>query len=600
MSDYIFSSCQQLKLFLADKITSIYQESAPKVFEYHGDWGSLAVSQQHYNGFLPFENEQHICVVLGAPVLYFRDNNFLTKTDSSSATESLYQRWVVEKQMCWDKDLSGPFTVFLIDKTLKEINAVTDLMTFIPIYNHTKSSDVWLSSHVDALAKACGEQHELDEASLADFILNDVVTFPFTVYKNIRQLKPGTAYHWQANEQNPTESIYWQPLEEFNFASIDQAATELRSGIQRYVNTVSEPMPKLAQFISAGEDSRALSGMLPQEKSRDAYIFLDHMNREGIIAKKVAETYKANFTSGYRSKTHYLDILPESSILVGAGHQYTHAHSLGFDKKYKLAEYPAVFGGYLSDSLLKGAYVPKVRGAGRFPFVPDFEINRSPVGKQLSKHAAIVDVTVLDSIKVRQNEHFEFIKKIRPTTANEWFVLYPASMRVAIPNYYSTRRLFKSYEPFLSHESVKVASGVPTSWKLNRRLFNRAVKPFLKPSQWMLHADGRLPYFGFIPNIPLQSSIWFYRHIAKRLGLIKGNQGPWGDWANVFSSEQWNNQLQENSKKHKLSFFTEDIVKLAKSNQLNNSQKTSLMQVLNFMKVRESLSYVTEDAKTRK
>src|SRR5699024_4954339 len=81
----------------------------------------------------------------------------------------------------------------------------------------------------------------------------DVVTFPFTVYKNIRQLKPGTTYHWQAGKQNPTESIYWQPLEEFNFSSIDQAATELRSGIQRYVNTVSENMPKLAQFISAGE-----------------------------------------------------------------------------------------------------------------------------------------------------------------------------------------------------------------------------------------------------------------------------------------------------------------------------------------------------------
>lgn len=586
MSDYIFSSCQQSKLFLADKIASIYQESAPKIFEYHGEWGSLAVSQQHYNGFLPFENEQHICVVLGAPVLYFRDNNFLTKKDSSSATESIYQRWVVEKKMIWDKDLSGPFTVFLIDKALKEIIVVTDLMTFIPIYNHTKDCDIWLSSHVDILAKACGKQHDLDEVSLADFILNDVVTFPFTVYKSINQLRPGTIYHWQANEKEPTESTYWQPLEEFNFASINQAATELRSGIQRYIDTVSKNMPKLAQFISAGEDSRALSGMLPQEKSRDAYIFLDHMNREGIIAKKVAKAYKANFTSGYRSKMHYLDILPEASILVGAGHQYTHAHSLGFDKKYKLAEYPAVFGGYLSDSLLKGAFVPKVRGAGRFPFVPDFEINRSPVGKSLSKYISIVNTDVLESIKLRQSEHFEFIKRIRPTTANEWFVLYPASMRVAIPNYYSTRRLFKSYEPFLSHESVKVASSVPTSWKLNRRLFNRAMKSFLKSSKWVLHADGRLPYFSFVTNIPLQSSVWLYRHIAKRLGLIKGNQGPWGDWNNVFSSEQWSNQLQENSKDHQLSFFTEDIVKLTKSDQLNSSQKTNLMQLLNFMKVR--------------
>lgn len=580
MSDYILSSIKKEKGFLTKKITSIYESTAPDVFEYHGSWGSLAISQQHYNGFIPFENEQHICVILGAPILYFRDNDFLIKSDSSSATESIYQRWFIEKKMRWDSDLSGPFTALLIDKHSKEISVVTDLMTFIPIYSHRKNNETWLGTHIDALAKACGEQEHLDDVSLADFIINDVVTFPFTVYKKINQLKPGTTYHWKTNKHTPTESIYWQPLEAFDFESIDQAATTLRSGVQHYVNTVTEKMPNLAQFISAGEDSRSLSGMLPQEKPRDAYIFLDHMNREGIIAKKVADTYKANFIASYRSKTHYIDILPEAASLVGAGHQYTHAHSLGFDKKYKLAEYPAVFGGYLSDSLLKGEYVPKLRGLGRFPFLPTFEVNRSPVGRQLQKHSEIIDADVLKTLEERQHQHFDFVKKIRPTTASEWFVLYPASMRVTIPNYYSTRRLFKSYEPFLSHESVKVAASVPTSWKLNRRLFNRAMKPLLKPSKWVLHADGRLPYFSFITNMPLQFSVWFYRHIAKRVGIIKGNQGPWGDWGNVFSSEQWQSQLYNLSKKRNWFFLKEDIITLEKSNHLTSSQKTNLMQAL--------------------
>lgn len=583
MSDYILSSRQQPEGLLTNKITAIYKESAPKVFEYHGEWGSLAVSQQHYNGFLPFENSQHICVVLGAPVFYFSDNDFLLNEDSNVGTAKIYQRWIVGQQMRWDDDLSGPFTVLLVDKILKEISVATDLMTFIPVYTHKKDDEVWLGTHVDALAQACGEQNNLDEVSLADFILNDVITFPFTAYTNINQLKPGTTYQWEANNNVPAESTYWLPKEIFNFKNVDQAATQLRSGIQHYVNTVTENMPQLAQFISAGEDSRSLSGMLPQEKKRDAYIFLDQMNREGVIAKQVATTYKTSFTAGYRSKTHYLDILPEAAILVSAGHQYTHAHSLGFDKKYKLAKYSAVFGGYLSDSLLKGEYVPKVRGAGRFPFIPDFEINRSPVGKHLDKQTGKVDAKMLSSIKLRQTQHFDFVKKTRPTTTNEWFVLYPASMRVTIPNYYSTRRLFKSYEPFLSHESVKIAASVPTPWKLNRRLFNRAMKPFLKPSKWVLHADGRLPYFGFITNMPLQFSIWFYRHLAKRAGFIKGNQGPWGDWGNVFNSEQWNSQLQELSRRHPLTFFTSDILELARSSQLNSSQKTNLMQVLNFL-----------------
>lgn len=154
---------------------------------------------------------------------------------------------------------------------------------------------------------------------------------------------------------------------------------------------------------------------------------------------------------------------------------------------------------------------------------------------------------------------------------------------VTILKYY-INLLFKSYEPFLSHEFVKISATVFTPWKLNRRLFNRAMKPFLKPSKWVLHADGRLPYFGFITNMPLQFSIWFYRHLAKRLGIIKGNQGPWGDWNNVFSSEQWNNQLHELSKQHELNFFTDDLIDLAQSNKLSSSQKTNLMQVLDFIK----------------
>lgn len=583
MSDYIFSPRQQPASLLANKITSIYKESAPKVFEYHGDWGSLAVSQQHYNGFLPFENSQHICVVLGAPVFYFSDNSFLVSENSHTATEKIYQRWVVEQQMRWDEDLSGPFTVLLIDKNLKEVSVVTDLMTFIPVYTYQQDNQVWLGSHVDALAKACGEQKSLDDVSLADFILNDVVTFPFTVYKNIKQLKPGTTYQWQANKSSPTELAYWLPKENFNFKDIDQAATQLRSGIQRYVNTVTENMPQLAQFISAGEDSRSLSGMLPQEKTRNAYIFLDHMNREGVIAKKVADIYQANFTAGYRSKTHYLDILPEAGSLVGAGHQYTHAHSLGFDKKYKLAEYSAVFGGFLSDTLLKGHHVAKPRGSGRFPFLPQVQVNQSPVGKRFKNLSGCINDVVINEIKKRQNAHLEFVKCLRPNSYQEWFNIYPLSMHNDMPNLYSTRRLFKSYEPFMCTEAVKVAASVATPWKLNRRLFNRAMKPLLKPSKWVLHADGRLPYFGYITNMPLQFSIWFYRHLATRLGLIKGNQGPWGDWGNVFSSEQWDSQLQELSQQHQLTFFTGDMLELARSNQLNSSQKTNLMQVLNFL-----------------
>lgn len=563
---------------------NIYHENPPRFFEFHGMWGSLAVTQQYYKGFLPFENEQHLMVVVGGPVLYFRDNDFLVGDDSYVATESIYNRWQVDGDIQWDEDLSGPFTILLINKLTGKVTTVADLMSFIPVYTCQKNNSLYLGTHVDALAEAADEVGNFDQVSLADFVLNDVVTYPYTVYKNLRQSPPASLVTYTKKAQESVE-CYWVPTEENLYRNVKEAAAALRSGIQGYVDRVTEQMTDIAQFISAGEDSRALSGLLPKTIKRDAYIFLDHMNREGKIAKKVASIYGANFHAGFRNKTHYLDILPEASKLIGAGHQYTHAHSLGFDKQYTIAKYNAVFGGYLSDSLLKAAYTRKARGTGRFPFLPQFQLSGESRSKAVKN--TLINKSILAEITRRRCEHLKQTLEDRRLTAHEWFVLRPASMRVAIPNLYSTRRLFKSYEPFMCKEAVKISAAVPTSWKLNRRLFNTAMKPYLKPSKWLLHADGRLPYFSWWVNMPIQFTIWFYRHLAKRLGLIKGNQGPWGDWQVIFKDTAWQKTVDSYSQyARQLEFLNKGVAvqEILVSKDLNKSQKINLLQVLQALK----------------
>lgn len=96
----------------------------------------MAVSTNHYNDFLPFETDEHLLIAIGGPVLYFiDDNHFLTEPDSSIATEQICHRWLIDKKMRWDDDLSGPFTVLLINKLDHSSQPVTDLMSFIPVYS---------------------------------------------------------------------------------------------------------------------------------------------------------------------------------------------------------------------------------------------------------------------------------------------------------------------------------------------------------------------------------------------------------------------------------------------------------------------------------
>src|SRR5699024_10278447 len=91
----------------------------PLVDEFHGRWGSLAISRNLYNGFQVLETTQHICVVIGGPVLCFQENSFLIQNSETAGTEAIYNRWL-EGNIKWDQDLSGPFVVLIIFKNNSE------------------------------------------------------------------------------------------------------------------------------------------------------------------------------------------------------------------------------------------------------------------------------------------------------------------------------------------------------------------------------------------------------------------------------------------------------------------------------------------------
>ncbi|WNF37358.1 hypothetical protein RJD24_02535 [Bacillaceae bacterium IKA-2] len=579
MSDFIYSKNPIFKGKLTKEIQAIYHEEKPAISEFHGSWGSLAVSYNIYNGFQPYETNEHVCIVLGGPVLCYQDNNFLTSDDEVAGARAIYNRWIAGT-MQWDEDLSGPFAVLILNKSTSEINCITDLMSFIPVFIYQDTSNMMLSTHVNALAQASGQHNKIDIVSQVDFILHGVVTFPFTTYTNLRQVAPAEVHSMLGDSKQSQSNAYWVPKEKFQYKSIDQAAMNLRDGLQNYIDAIVKGMPHLAQFISGGEDSRTLSGLLPKECNRDAFIFLDGMNREGKVAKKAANAYGVNFNMSTRSKIHYLEILP-CADLVGKGSQYIHAHTFGFHKSCKLNEYPAVFGGLFSDALLKGARIKKLRGLSRFPFLPQIKRRNYSAATPLKNDS--FQLEVLEELTKRRQAHLKYVSSFRNESAEEWFELWPSSMNMNIPNLHANRRLFKSYEPFLSKDVVKISASIPQKWKLNRRVFHKAAKPLLKPTKWLLHGEGRLPYFPWYINSFVQFVTWTYRQVGSRSGIIKGNQGPWGQWKVVMNSAEWDQAIDKYSDGLNImnsAFKEKDVKKLFEDDNLNYIQRVNLMQTL--------------------
>lgn len=583
MSDFLFTRNEQSVGQMAKSLKNLMPDfKYDKIKEYSGSWGALAVSLGPYNGFEPYEDEVYICVVIGGPILYWRDNYFLTDLQQyANATCSILQRWK-SKSADWSEDLSGPFVVFIINKNTKDLFCYTDLMMFIPVYKYLLGEELVLGTHIDTVSKEAKLLGLMDEVSVADFILHSYVTYPYTVYKNIFQLSPATEHYYQFKNNSYSEQLkeYWLPLEKNSYKSIDEAAAALRTGLISYIERITEQMTEVGQFISAGEDSRSIAGLLPNKLIRSAHIYVDSENREFKLAKRVSDTYKCDFNYVLREPSHYLDMLPEASKLVGSGQQYIHAHTLGLAKKSGVDQYLAVFGGYGSDSLLKALHRYKIKNYSRFSFLPELALPNET--RTLPIKSSFIKNDILLEIDNRRKKHMNYIKNLRPTSCHEWFMLWPYSMRDAMPNLSVNRRLFPSYEIYTSKDVVKISAAVPTKWKINRKLFRKAVKPALKASKWIQHADGRLPYYPWYVNSFIQLPRWS-RQMFNRLFKSKVNDGPWANWGQVLNNSEWNNIVENYGKNiNEFGFFEEksNLDDLFFSNELTYPQKINLIQTL--------------------
>lgn len=590
MSDFVYSSVQKQSGELSAVISGIYAENPPVVKEFHGEWGSLAVSQNMYPNFQVMEDESSVFCILGGPVILYQDNTFLGGNDPSRGTELIRERFMAGT-LRFGEDLSGPFIIVSLNKSESTLTVVTDIMMFLPVYMHEDSGAVMLASHVDVLAIASGQVNNLDEASLVDFVLNDVITYPFTAYAALRQCSPATVLCFKVQNGKAIgseASQYWRPDEVISYGCLNDAARALRDSVSDYVCRVTSGLDRVAQFLSGGEDSRAIAGLLPTHLKRDGFVFVETRNREARISERVAQVYGVNLHVHMRAVTHYADVLPDASRLIGMGHQYCHAHSMGIHAQCGLENYSAVFGGFLSDSFIKGYYTRKIREISRMHFLPQFFIKGETRTREVINPAFNPELTRI--VTERRREHFANVYEMRKRSAHEWFTLWPATMRATVPNIYVNRRLFRGYEPFMGSGVVRISAGVPSEWKLNRRLFNRAMRPFLRKSRFIVHGDGWFPYYPWWMNIIPRQIISWSKKIGRRTGQIKGNQASWTDWKRLVNSEKWMRMYDSN--KENVDLFRNCFAR-KDQNQEIEYRKLSIDQKMNFLQILVSVDQLS-------
>ncbi|HYJ79937.1 MAG TPA: asparagine synthase-related protein [Longimicrobiaceae bacterium] len=516
MSDFLFSTRRrppgELRRHLDDYLAPV----SAGFEEHHGAWGSLAVARAHHDAVVVESDAALLTVLAGDPVVR-------GGAEAPALAAFGPRRHAVHELLRppggvpWDGHLDGHFAALAVDPATGRGRVVTDLFAFVPVYAATAvSGELVLGTHVDAVARAGGRGADLDPVSAADFVASYVVTFPHTLYAGVEQLPPGTERAFSRGGWDDGGRVYWQPLEETGFGSLPAAAAALRQAVADDVRAASAGGGPVGLLLSGGEDSRAILGAMPPETEVRAFVYADWESREVRIARRVARAHGAGLTVGWRGASHYIDGLETAAALLGSQHLFSDVHGLGFHETLGIRDLPVVLGGLSSDSLLKAEYgvpLPQV------PALPG------------------VRPELLREVAARRAAFRDRLAEIRPRTADEWAVLYPFSMRRHGGNLHGNRRLFRSHEVYHATGVLRVAAGVPQEWKRRRRLFHRAMRPFLARTWQVPHAKARYPYFGHHANLLLAPGLAAARGLRAVLrGETRARQAPWPKWRSIADS----------------------------------------------------------------
>jgi asparagine synthase len=516
MSDFLFSTRRRepgallrcLEAYLAP-VTAAYTE-------HHGPWGSLAVARGHHDAGVVEEDERSLSVLIGHPLARISMNP--AKPAWEAGPDGVR----------WEDRLDGHFALLGIDKETSVGRVVTDLFSFIPVYaavrQDAEGTGLVLGTHADAVARAAGRGADIDPVSATDFVLNLTITFPHTLYRGVEQLAPGTERRFDARSGwTDGGRTYWQPVEEDRFASVEEAAATLRDAFATNVREACDDFQRVGLLLSGGEDSRAILGAAPEGVEVQPFIYADWESREVRIARRVARAHGAELVVGRRGPDHYMDGFEAVAAMVGSQHMFVDVHGYGFHDRLGLRDLPVVLGGLSSDSLLKAEYAPPPRSGPR----PPVRVLAEP----------LVRAELVHAVAERRTAFRDRLAEIRPQSADEWTVLYPFSMRKHGGNVHGNRRLFRSHEVYHSRGILEVAAAVPAAWKLHRRLFHLAMRPFFAKTWHVPHTEYRFPYFGRAGNALLLPALGVARGLrALASGQVGARHRPWPKWGRLASS----------------------------------------------------------------
>lgn len=428
----------------------------------------------------------------------------------------------------------GNFAAFKCSEDNRYAVVVTDSAGSVPVY-YKWCGDNWRVGWNPAeIASADGGQCVIDPVSAGDFILNETVCYPKSLFQGVTAATPGAVTILKP--ETVETFVYYEPKEEEG-GGLKYLAEQLRGSLGSAIKENVGEREKINVLFSGGEDARAVVSLLARGHDLRLWCFSDSENRETRLARRAAASLGFELHVVIRPEGFYKKQIEERVRAVGGGFDIRHTHVFG-----KLADAvrgaDVLLGGNGADALLKTTRMANVsRGLGSLGperIAGSFE---GPVGVAGPERHALLRANVAEAVRKRRGEHHERLRRIRPKTAGTWHTLWPlGTQRTTYAHYLACLLVGPTVvEPFMDSRVFKVAARVPEEYRVDRKIVHSALVRQMGAAGWVPTSSGRIPRVRGWPGRLIELGVYggwtAARHMKRRKARLLGQrvylENPW-------------------------------------------------------------------------
>lgn len=231
-----------------------------------------------------------------------------------------FERWGVVASI---PRFAGMFALAVWDRTERALHLIRDRLGEKPLYYGWVDGTLLFGSELKALRSHPMWQGDIDRGALALFLRHNYVPAPYSIYKNVRKVVPGTVLTFRSAESShiPTLDVYWSARETALNGSAHPVVgsdEELIDACERRLTeTIKQEMVAdvpLGAFLSGGIDSSLIVALMQANSMRAVKTFTIGFHipefNEAQHAKQVAAHLGTEHTELYVTPEEAMRVIP--------------------------------------------------------------------------------------------------------------------------------------------------------------------------------------------------------------------------------------------------------------------------------------------------